>query len=152
MKLFASSATVHSATVRSAKARSVIVPLALVFALAALVSSSPAQSATHLDKHARKIHHKLAKFPSGQYLHLVLSDNSNSYGALGELSENTFTFTNADSNSTSTYSYNDVDKVRTDKEPIGQGAEPRHHIRHLVPIAVSLAAVGAAGAVYAAER
>lgn len=113
---------------------------------------SQAQSATPLTRHARKVHHKLAKYSSGRYLHLVLADNTNSYGALGTLSEATFTFTSADSNTTATYAYNDVDRVRTDKEPIGEGTEPHRHIRHLVPIAITVAAVGAAGAVYAAER
>jgi hypothetical protein len=110
------------------------------------------ESAMQVDKHASKIHHKLAKFPAGHYLHLVMRDASDSYGALGALHDASFTFTSADSNTTSTYSYGDVDSVRTDKEPIGEGMEPRHHIRHLVPILVSVAAVGAAGAVYAAER
>jgi hypothetical protein len=111
-----------------------------------------AQSSNSLTKHGRKVHHKLARYSSGRYLHLVLRDDGNNYGALGTLSEDSFTFTSADSNSTATYSYNDVDKVKTDKEPIGEGTEPRHHIRHLVPIVVTAAAVGAAGAVYAAER
>lgn len=119
------------------------------FATAAM---APAQTGTQLDKHARKIHHKLARYPSGHFLHLVMRDDSNSYGALGALHETSFTFTSADSNTTSTYSYGDVDRVRTDKEPIGEGTEPRHHIRHLIPIVASFAAIGAAGAVYAAER
>lgn len=128
----------------------------LRFAVAALLLAAigvcQAQSAAGVDKHGRKIHHKLTKYPSGRYLHLVLRDDTNSYGALGTLSETSFTFTNSDSNTTSTYSYNDVDRVKTDKEPIGEGTEPRRHIRHLVPIVVTVAAVGAAGAVYAAER
>lgn len=131
---------------------STILRLALAGLLVAGVSLGPAQSGTHLDKHARKIHHKLAKFSSGRYLHLVLGDNSDSYGALGTLSETSFTFTNADSNSTSTYAYNDIERVNTDRESIGEGTEPRHHIRHLVPILASVAAVGTAGAVYEAVR
>lgn len=111
-----------------------------------------AQSTTRLSKHARRVYHKLAKYSSGRYLHLVLRNDSDSYGALGTLSETSFTFTSADSNSTATYSYNDIDRVKTDKERIGEGTEPRRHIRHLVPIVVTAAAVGAAGAVYAAER
>lgn len=125
---------------------------AVVLAFAGATASAPAQSATQLDKHARKIHHKLAKYSSGQFLHLVMRDSSNSYGALGTLNDGSFTFTSADSNTTSTYSYDDVDRVRTDKEPIGEGTEPHHHFRHFVPIMASVAAVGAAGAVYAAER
>jgi len=126
--------------------------LIVACALAACVGLVQAQSGTQLDKHARKIHHKLAKYPAGRYLHLVMRDDSNNYGALGQLSATSFTFTSADSNTTSTYSYNDVERVRTDKETIGEGTEPRHHIRHLIPIVAGIAAVGAAGAVYAAER
>lgn len=129
-----------------------IVCFTVACALAAGVALAPAQSATQLDKHARKIHHKLVRYSSGQYLHLVMRDSSDSYGAVGTLHEASFTFTSADSNATSTYSYNDVDRVRTDKEAIGEGMEPRHHIRHLIPIMASVVAVGAAGAVYAAER
>lgn len=129
-----------------------ILRLGLAWVLIAVVSIGQAQSATSLDKHARKVHHKLARYSSGRYLHLVLRDSTNSYGALGTLSEDSFTFTSADNNSIATYSYNDIDKVKTDKEPIGHGTEPRYHIRHLVPILVTAAAVGAAGAVYAAER
>lgn len=116
------------------------------------VPASQAQSATHLDKHARKIHHKLTKFRNGSYVHLVLSDASDRYGALGTLSETSFTFTDADNNSTSSYAYTDVDAVKTDKQRIGEGTEPRRHIRHLMPILISVAAVGAAGGVYMAIR
>lgn len=116
------------------------------------VPASPAQSGVHLDKHARKVHRKLAKYRSGSYLHLVMSDETNNYGALGALSEASFTFTNADSNATATYSYGDIDEVKTDKERIGEGTEPRRHIRHLVPILIGVAAAGAAGGIYAAER
>lgn len=135
-----------------ASRNSSFVRLALACMLVAGVTAGQAQSTARLDKHARKIHHRLAKFASGRYLHLVLRNDTNSYGALGTLSESSFTFTNADNNTVATYSYVEVDKVRTDKEPIGEGTEPRHHIRHLVPIVVGVAAVGAAGAVYAAER
>lgn len=113
---------------------------------------SSAQFSTHLDKHARKIHHRLARYQNGRYLHLVLNDDSNAYGAVGDLSETSFTFTNADSNTLSTYSYDQVNKVKTDKEPIGEGTEPRHHIRHLIPIVAGAAALGAGAAFYQFER
>lgn len=129
-----------------------ILRLGLALVLIAGVSVGQAQSSTSLTKHGRKVHHKLAKYSSGRYLHLVLHDDSNSYGALGTLSEASFTFTSADTNNTAVYSYNDIEKVNTAQEPIGHGSEPRHHIRHLLPIVVTAAAIGAAGAIYAAER
>jgi hypothetical protein len=130
--------------------------LGLAGMLVAGVAFGQAQPKAHpnssLDKHARKIQHKLAKYQGGRYLHLVLSDDSNAYGEIGALSNASFTFTNADSNSVATYNYDDVNKVKTDKEPIGAGTEPRRHIRHLVPIVIGAAAVGAGAAVYQAER
>lgn len=113
---------------------------------------SHAQSSAHLDKHARKIHHRLAKYRNGRYLHLVLSDDSSAYGSLGTLSPASFTFTNADSNTVTTYNYADIDKVKTDKEAIGEGTEPRRRMPHLVPIVIGAAAVGAGAAIYEAER
>lgn len=120
--------------------------------LIAAVCVCQAQAGTGLDKHARKVQHKLSKYASGHYLHLELRNNTNSYGALGTLSETSFTFTSADSNTTSTYAYNDIEKVKTDKERIGEGTEPRYHMRHLVPIVITAAALGVAAGVYAAER
>lgn len=126
--------------------------LALASMLFACVSAMQAQNSGQLDKHARKVHHALAKFRTGSYLHLLLRDDTDSYGALGSLSEGSFTFTSAESNATVTYTYDDIDRVRTDKEIIGEGAERHHHIRHLVPILVSVAAVGAGAVVYEAVR
>lgn len=139
---------------RSFILRFVAAPLriAVVCVMIGGVAVSQAQSTSYLGKHARKIHHKLVKYPTGRYLHLALRHGGDDYGALGTLSAATFTFTSADNNTTSTYSYADIARVKTDKEPIGEGSEPHRPIRHLVPIVITAAAVGAAGAVYAAER
>lgn len=126
--------------------------LALASMLLACVSTVQAQKSGQLNKHARKVYHVLAKFRSGSYLHLLLRDDTDSYGALGTLSEGSFTFTSAESNSTVTYTYDDIDRVRTDKETIGEGTAPHRHIRHLVPILVSVAAVGAGAVVYESVR
>lgn len=126
--------------------------LALASMLVACVSAMQAQNSGQLDKHARKVHHALAKFRTGSYLHLLLRDDTDSYGALGTLTGDTFTFISAESNATVTYAYDDIDRVRTDNEAIGEGSEPHRHIRHLVPILVSVAAVGAGAAVYESVR
>ena len=115
--------------------------------LAAFAASAPAQSSPSLDKHARKVYHKLARYSAGQYLHLVLSNSTSAYGALGTLSATNFTFTNADSNTVATYAYANIDRIKTDRESIGQGSEPRH-IKHLVPIAITAAAVAAGAITY----
>ncbi len=119
--------------------------------LIAVVPMSIAQAAPGLSKHARKIEHKLAKFQNGSYLHLVLADAPDTYGALGQLSGNSFTFSDADNNTSSTYSYEEVTGVKTDKEPIGFGTERRRHPR-VFPMLVGAAAVGAGAAVYMALR
>lgn len=112
----------------------------------------PAQSGGSLNKHARRIYHRLAKYPQGKYLHLVMSNATDLYGALGTLSAASFSFTNSDSNTKASYAYGEVARVRTDKEPIGEGSEPRRHIRHLLPIAITAAAVGAGAGIYEVER
>jgi len=132
--------------------RTSVTRLALASLLAACVCAAQARNPGQLDKHARKVQHRLAKYGTGSYLHLVLSDDTESYGALGTLSENSFTFTSADSNATATYTYDDVDRVRTDKEIIGEGAEPHRHIRHLVPMLVTAATAGAGAIAYEAVR
>jgi hypothetical protein len=126
-----------------------IILAACFFAAVPMVVAQPAQ--IHLSKHARKVQHKLAKFRSGSYLHLVLVSAPDTYGALGILSEHSFTFIDADNNTTSTYSYEEVGSVRTDKEPIGHGTEPRRHIR-LKPVLLGAAAVGVGAGVYMAVR
>ena len=125
--------------------------LALVTVMLACAAAAPAQSNASLDKHARKVYHKLSRFSSGHYLHLVLNNSTNAYGALGTLSASNFTFTNADSNTLATYAYSDINRIRTDRESIGQGSEPRH-IRHLVPIAITAAAVAAGAITYEAVK
>jgi hypothetical protein len=134
-------------SVRTSAAR-----LALASMFFACASAAQAQNSSQLDKHSRKVQHQLAKYRTGSYLHLMLRDDTDSYGALGTLSGASFTFTSADSNTTTTYTYDDVDHVRTDKEIIGEGAEPHRHIRHLVPIVITVAALGAGAAVYEAVR
>jgi hypothetical protein len=134
-------------SVRTSAAR-----LALASMLLACASAAQTQNSSQLDKHARKVQHQLAKFRAGSYLHLELRGDTDSYGAIGTLSGASFTFISADSNATTTYMYNDVDRVRTDKEVIGEGAEPHRHIRHLIPIVVTVAAAGAGAAVYEAVR
>ncbi len=110
-----------------------------------------AESIPHVERHARKVQKKLAKFAPGKYLHLIFLDDTESYGALGALSQDSFRFTNADSNTTVTYEYADVSRIRTDKEYIGEGTAPERHIRHLVPILIGAAAAGGAAA-YLAMR
>jgi hypothetical protein len=131
--------------------RSSLLVVALVLLAFTGSTIASAQSAGSLDKHGRKIQHKLAKYQQGSYLRLVVNGTGNEYGALGKLSETTFTFTNSDSNATATYRYNDVSRVLNEQEPIGHGTEP-HHIRHLVPIVITAAAIGAGALTYTMVR
>lgn len=131
--------------------RSSFLAFALIFALLGNAIAVPAHAESSLDKHARKIQHKLAKHRQGSYLHLVMSDTSDVYGALGTLSDATFTFTSAETNVNATYHYYDVDSVKTDNQRIGQGAAPIH-FRHILPVAITAAAIAAGAATYAAVR
>jgi hypothetical protein len=120
--------------------------LCLSLACSLVHSTTPcqAESVPSVERHARKVQKKLAKFAPGRYLHLIFLDDTQSYGALGPLSRDSFRFTNADTNNTVTYEYADVSRIRTDKEFIGEGTAPERHIRHLVPILIGAAAAGGA--------
>jgi hypothetical protein len=116
----------------------------LMLASVLLACAPGGQAQASLDKHARKIHKKLVRYPAGSYLHLILRGSSDNYGALGTVSDASFTFKSADTNAVSTYSYSDVARVKTDREPIGQGSEPEHHyIRPRTLIIVGVLAAGA---------
>ncbi len=121
-----------------------ILCLSLACALVPCAPACHAESAPRLERHARKVQKKLAKYAPGKYLHLSLIDDTESYGALGALSSSSFRFTNADTNTTTTYEYADVSRIKTDKEYIGEGTAPERHIRHLVPILIGAAAAGGA--------
>ncbi len=124
--------------------RKSIVCLAVTWTLLGIVPACQAQSGSGLDKHARKIHRKLTKYPSGTYLSVAFRDGTESAGQLGALTETSFTFTNADNNASETRSYSEVDRVQRGKEYIGEGSEPRHHIRLWIPVTVGALAAGAA--------
>jgi hypothetical protein len=129
--------------------RKSIVRLVLVWTLVALVTACQAQSTVSLDKHARKVHKRLATYPAGTYLTVVLRDGSERIGALGTLAPASFTITDSDSNARETHSYNDVAKVSKGTEYIGEGSGRGHHIRLWVPAVVGAVAAGAAATVLA---
>jgi hypothetical protein len=129
-----------------------IVILVAAFALIVVAPACQAQSSTPLDKHARKIEKRLAKFRPGTYLDFEFRDRSETYGSLGTLSEASFQFTNADSNKTETHLYADVARVKKAKEYIGAGSEPEHHVHLLVPLLIGAGAAAAAVAVVEVER
>ena len=132
--------------------RSSMLALPLVLSLGFNAILAPAQSAAlSLDKHARKIQNKLAKYSQGSYLHLVMNDAPDAYGRLGTLSETGFTFTVADNNAPAVIRYSAVDKVKDDDQRVGRGAEPIH-FRHWVPIAITVGAAAAGFATYQAVK
>jgi len=131
--------------------RSSILALALALSLLGNAVIVPAQSPVSLDKHSRKIQNELAKYPQGSYLHIVLRDAPDAFGALGTMTQTGFTFTSAENNSTANYRYSEVDRVKSDRQRIGRGAEPIH-FRHLMPIVIAGAAVAAGALTYQAMR
>lgn len=121
-------------------------------ALIAVVPLSQAQSSTPLDKHARKIEKRLAKYRPGTFLEFEFRDSTENFGSLGALSDASFQFTDADNNKTVTHLYDDVARVKNAKEYIGAGSEPGHHVRLLVPVLIGAGAAAAAVAVVEVER
>lgn len=115
--------------------RKSILHAAIVWTLIAIVPAAYAgskwfpQFQRNPDRHAQKIHHKLAKYKPHTFLHLALKDNSQENGTVVALSEKSFTFTNADSNAVESHLYKDVANVHKAKTYIGQGTAPHRHIR-----------------------
>lgn len=131
--------------------RSFIVLVALVMAFSTLLPAAQAESTPQLDKHARKIEKRLAKFRKGTYIDIDLRNGSQTYGSLGELAETSFQFTDSDSNKTESFSYADIEHVKSAKEYIGSGLEGRHRIR-LLPVLIVSGVVAAGAATYLAVR
>jgi len=113
-------------------------------ALLAAVAPTRAQSSTPLDKHSRRIEKRLAKYRQGTFLDFEFRDSSRTFGSLGPLSPASFQFTDSDSNKTQTHLYSELVHVKQAREYIGEGSEPRHHVRLLVPVLIG-AGVAAAG-------
>lgn len=130
----------------------VTIILAAAFASIVVAPACPAQSGAPLDKHARKIEKRLAKFRPGTYLDFEFRGSSATFGSLGALSSASFQFTDADSNKTETHLYAEVARVTKAKEYIGHGSEPRHHVRLLVPVLIGAGAAAAGIATYEAVR
>ena len=138
---------------RILRRRSIVIAiLAAAFASIVVAPACPAQSGAPLDKHARKVEKRLAKFRPGTYLDFAFRDSSETFGSLGPLSAASFQFTDADSNKTETHLYAEVARVKKAKEYIGQGSEPKHHLHLLVPVLVGAGAAAAGIATYEAVR
>lgn len=120
--------------------------------LLAAVAPIRAQSSAPLDKHARRIEKRLAKFRQGAVLDFQFRDSSRTFGSLGPLSPASFQFTDSDSNKTQTHLYSDLAEVKKAREYIGEGSEPRHHVRLLVPVLIGAGAAAAGIATYEVLR
>jgi len=131
--------------IRLAFAGAILASITLASAPASRAESSRSESSrseSSIAKHARKVHSKLQKYRSGSYLHLVLRDHINEYGALGALTDASFSFKDSDTNAVSNIAYAEVGQVRTDREPIGEGSE--HHIRTRTLVLAGVLVAGAA--------
>jgi hypothetical protein len=105
--------------------------LAIALALGAYAPASWARSQKNLDKQARKMQGKLAKYQPGSLLHFSFRDGTESTGKLSTLSDNSFNFTNSESNANETHPYGDVKKVEKGKEYIGKGSTEKHRHIHI---------------------
>jgi len=109
------------------------------------------QSSVALDKHARKIEKRLAKFRQGTFLDFEFRDSSQTFGSLGPLSDTSFVFTDSDSNRTQTHFYSDLAHVKPAREYIGEGSA-HHHVRLFVPVLIGAGAAAAGIATYEVLR
>ena len=126
--------------------------VALLTVATAPVAIAETNPNANLDKHARKIERRLAKFRAGSYIQVDFRDRSESVGSLGALSQTTFQFTDADNNRVETYSYSQVSDVRQGKEYIGEGSEFGRHFHVRLPVLIVTGAVAAGAATYLAVR
>lgn len=121
-------------------------------ALITTATLAQAQSSAPLDKHARRIEKRLTKFRQGAFLDFEFRDSSQTFGSLGPLSATSFQFTDADSNKTQTHLYAELSEVKKAREYIGEGSEPRHHVRLWVPLLIGAGAAAAGIAAYEVLR
>lgn len=126
-----------------------ITHFALALFLIAFVPASLAQPASanppRLDKHARKIHKRLSRYPSGTYVNVVFRDGSERAGVLSTVNPASFTMTNSDNNVPETHNYMDVANAQKGREFIGEGSE-----RHIHWVRWGIAGAAVAGAAVAA--
>lgn len=113
----------------------------------AMAPAAHSQQNPNLDKHGRRIEKKLAKYRAGSFVQIDLRDGSQRLGSLGALSGDTFQMIDTDNNKMVTFAYDDVATVHKDTEYIGEGSEPGHRPRLLVPVLISAAAAAAAVAI-----
>jgi len=132
--------------------RASTISIVSILALIAAASICQAESPLPLDKHARKIEKRLAKYRPGTYLDFEFRDSSQTFGSLGEMSSVSFQFTDADNNQTVTHRYTDLERVKPAKEYIGEGSGHGRHVRFLVPMLISAGAAAAGFATYEAVR
>lgn len=132
--------------------RSAVLLVVVAMGWTMLSPASRAASPTKLEKHARKIAKKLARYRPGAFLEVDLRNGDSILGSLGKLAGADFQILDSDSNKMQSVDYADVASVKTAKEYIGDGSEPSHRFRHWTPLLIGAAAVAAAGASYAGMR
>lgn len=125
---------------------------AVAVASIALTPALHAQSSPKIEKHARKIEKRLAKYRTGTFVQVDLRDNNRAMGSLGDVSDATFQITDSDNNKVETFGYADVARVYKTKEYIGAGSETGVHFHHWVPVLIVAAAAGGGVAAYEATR
>lgn len=132
--------------------RNLCLLIAVAFASIALAATIQAQSSAKIEKHARKIEKRLAKYRTGTFVQVDLQDHSEAMGSLGDVSDATFQITDSDNNKVETFGYADVARVTKGKEYVGAGSEPLRHFHHWVPVLIVAAAAGGGVAAYEATR
>ncbi|MGH9560057.1 MAG: hypothetical protein ACRD3S_01260 [Terracidiphilus sp.] len=142
--------TGNPAQIRRLVRRSSFLLVAIALAALACTPCSRADSATSVEKHARKMQKHLARYAAGTLLQIQLRNSGEALGSLGQLSGASFQIVSIDSNKTLTFNYVDVASVRKGKEYIGTGSE--HHIRRWVPLVAGALLAGGGVAAYETMR
>ena len=119
--------------------------LTLIAVAPCCAASDNSDPGANLDKHSRKIRRELTHFKTGSYVHIVFRDGSERTGALESVDDGAFTVTNAETNARETHDYAGIERVKHQKDYIGEGSENHvHHVPLWVPVTVGALAAGAA--------
>ena len=125
----------------------------VALALLVLVPMCQAQlPPAHLSKNARKVKEALTACPAGSHLHLTLSDGTDQFGDLGNLSAFTFELLAPKTSSPQVLSYDRISRVDCENR-ITEAGLGLHHRRNSVGLLVIVAiAAGVGVAIIAASK
>ena len=121
---------------RSSSALRIAVAAVLVIVVPLCQAQSPSPS---LDRHARKVQKILAACPLGGHVHLILHDQSDLFGYLGNLSPGSFELLDPQTRAPRTLAYDQVERVDCEGRTWGGAYHHRGSTGFLIIIGVAVA-------------